>query len=516
MRDAEKSYFQGKVAWVVGASSGIGRAMAIALARAGAQVVVSARTTSALLELKAMFPDRVQVLELDVQIESARGEIVEKLLRSVTGIDLFVYSSGLSQRSLAKETDLHTVRTLMEVNFFGAVDLTTSLLKRGLNPGAQLVLLSSVTGFVGTPKRSTYAATKHALHGYFNTLRSELKGTGIGVTLLCPGYVETGIDTRSLLGNGSVQRSPDAGRPRSFTADAFATRALRVIAERKEEAYIGGTEVAAIYLQRFFPALVSKISHRFSPDPMKPSLQSYRSNVRSEKKILLVPGLNSPMEVFAPLVTELEKQGLEVLTFNFPGRGQSTGGPEEHSLENLATMVRELLAENDWSGKPFTLVGFSWGVGVALTLALKQDLGVTSLRLIAPVGLAGAFPFVDLLMRVPVLSMRLLMIDFLRGFHRKQDHAAFIESFQQQLKRPEFRKAMRSGLRHTGLDFEALYRFLDEKKIKTHVIAGQRDHKFDPKLLELFAAERTTLLENGSHMLPLEFPIEVARALTQA
>jgi short-subunit dehydrogenase len=154
----------------------------------------------------------------------------------------------------------------MEVNFFAAVHLTTLLLGGGLiRERGQLVVLSSVTGYVGTPKRSSYAASKHALQGYFNALRAELHRSGIGVTVVCPGFVDTGIDLRSLRGDGSAQAQPDTNRPHGMSAEKCAERTLKAVRARKREVYVG-KEAIAIYLQRFFPGLVHRLAHGFAPE----------------------------------------------------------------------------------------------------------------------------------------------------------------------------------------------------------------------------------------------------------
>lgn len=256
--------FRGKRIWLLGASTGIGNGMARALVKGGSHLTISARNESALKEIQSLHPEGVDIVPLDLAIEEERSKALAKL--EGQAFDIIIYNAGVSQRADAAAAKLSTVRSIMEVNFFGAVHIVTeALLRNILKPDGQVVIMSSVAGYISTPKRSTYSASKHALHGYFNSLRAEWKHKGLSVTVICPGYIETGIDTRAFREDGSPQQSKDLNRSAGMPVEDFVHKALSAVAARKAEVHIGGKEILAIYLQRLMPQIVYRIAHRFAP-----------------------------------------------------------------------------------------------------------------------------------------------------------------------------------------------------------------------------------------------------------
>lgn len=259
--------FAGQVVWITGASSGIGEATAYAFARAGARLVLSSRRLDELERVRrgCVRPDDHLVLGLDLARPESFPAAVAAVLARYDGIDVLVNNGGVSQRGLAAETAPAIERGLMEVNYFGPVALTKAVLPAMRARGAgRVVVISSVMGHVGTPGRSTYAAAKHALHGYFDSLRAELWREGIVVTIVCPGYVQTAISTYAL-GPDGVPRAPDtASAPRGIPPERCAATIVRATARGRSEVYVGGWEVAGIYLQRFVPAMLRRIVRRMT------------------------------------------------------------------------------------------------------------------------------------------------------------------------------------------------------------------------------------------------------------
>lgn len=256
----------GRVVWVTGASSGIGEALAITLVDRGARVIVSARRRDRLeaLRARAARPDAVHVLPLDVADTEAAPAAVQSAIAAFGAVDVMVHNAGISQRSRAADTGLDVDRRVMEVNYFGPVALTKALLphllsRRPEQGRAQIAVVSSVVGYVGTPERSAYAASKHALHGFFDSLRAEVHDAGVRVTLVCPGFVATDITVSALRGDGSqhgVRAEKNAG---GLTPDACARAIVRAIEQEREEVYVGGREIAGIYLRRFAPSVLSRV-----------------------------------------------------------------------------------------------------------------------------------------------------------------------------------------------------------------------------------------------------------------
>lgn len=259
--------FQDQVVWVTGASSGIGRATAKAFAAEGAHVIISARRRASLDELaEELGPARCLVVPVDVIDADARNEAVRTATQWKGHIDVLVNNAGVSQRALALDTTEEAARAIMDVNFFAPVELTRAVLpemirrKRG-----QIVVVSSVVGHVATPMRSTYAASKHAIQGYFDALRAELHETGVDVTLIAPGFIATEISESAVTADGSPLGRMEADTAGGMAPDRCAELLVDAVAKRKREAHIGGKEIYAIHLKRFFPGLTAKFVRRAVP-----------------------------------------------------------------------------------------------------------------------------------------------------------------------------------------------------------------------------------------------------------
>lgn len=260
------SRLENKVVWITGASSGIGEALAFELAKKGARLILSARRKDELERVKDNCSgprENISVLPLDVTKSGELPQITNQALELFGHIDILVNNSGISQRSFAKETLLEVDRKIMEVNYFGAVALTKNILPHFFSRKAgHFVVVTSVTGKFGTPYRSGYAASKHALHGFFDSLRAELwrdVKDSIKVTIISPGFIHTPITLAAVTGDGSPLNKMDEGQYRGKSAAWCARKIINAIEKNKEEVYIGGREVLAVYLKRFFPGLLSKI-----------------------------------------------------------------------------------------------------------------------------------------------------------------------------------------------------------------------------------------------------------------
>lgn len=260
-------YFSDKVVWLTGASSGIGEALAYELARRGAKLILSSRRKEVLEKVKGNCPAEAQpnirVLPLDLAQPATLKLSVEAALQLFGRVDILINNGGISQRSLAKETTVEVDRQLMEVDYFGTIALTKYLLPHFIqcNSG-HIVIVSSVMGKIGTPYRSGYAAAKHALHGYFDSLRAELwrESKNIYVTLVCPGWIRTNITLNALTGDGSALNKMDTTTGHGMKPSAFAQKMVHAIEKKKEEVYIGGAkEKFAVLVKRFFPRLFSRI-----------------------------------------------------------------------------------------------------------------------------------------------------------------------------------------------------------------------------------------------------------------
>jgi short-subunit dehydrogenase len=251
-----------KVVWITGASSGIGEALTYKMNQLGAKLIISSRKSEALYKVKANCkgnPLDIHVLPLDLENTESLPDIAAAAQKIYGHIDMVIHSGGVSQRSLAIETDIKVAQSIMDINFWGAVVLTQSILPGMISRNSgHIVVISSLVGKFGTRFRSAYSASKHALHGYFDSLKIETIPE-IKFTIVCPGFIKTNVTYNALKADGSRQNTMDDAQANGMTADECAAEIVKAINSGKQEVYIGGKEKYGVLLKRFFPGLFSKI-----------------------------------------------------------------------------------------------------------------------------------------------------------------------------------------------------------------------------------------------------------------
>ncbi len=252
-----------KVIWITGASSGIGEALAIEYSKQPVFLILSARRKELLQEVrqKCHNSENVKILPLDLTETDSLESKAQEAIGLFGQVDILINNGGISQRALIKDTDLSVDRRVMEVNYFGTVALTKAILPQMIERKlGHIVVVTSAVGIITTKFRSGYAASKHALHGFFDTLRIEHYQDNISVTVVCPGFIQTEITMHALMGDGSPQQKMDEVTEKGMPADVFARKMIRAVNRKKEEVYISGIkEKFAIYLKRFWPGLFSKM-----------------------------------------------------------------------------------------------------------------------------------------------------------------------------------------------------------------------------------------------------------------
>lgn len=258
--------FQDKTVWITGASSGLGEAMAKAFAEAGANLILSARNLRELERVKSECsgPGVKAIVPLDLSnISEFKDKVKEAVDCIPGGIDILINNGGVSQRDLAVNTNEETSRKLFEINFFGTVEVTKALLPHFMSrKSGHIVVISSIVGKFGSPLRSTYSASKHALHGYFDSLRFEVRPYNIDVTVICPGFIATNVSVNAMKGDGTKQNTMDEKTAAGMNPGVFARKVLKVVRKKKREAYIGKTEILAVYLKRYLPAVFFQVISR--------------------------------------------------------------------------------------------------------------------------------------------------------------------------------------------------------------------------------------------------------------
>lgn len=254
-------FFCDKTVWITGASSGIGEALAVLLAGKGARLVLSGRDQIALHRVAdrcstSNKSTKILIKAFDVSEHTFFPNIVENVLKWAGSIDILINNAGVGQRSAAISCNPEVVRRIMNVNFFGTVFLTQTLLPSMISNGTgRIVVVSSVLGKSYLPGRSAYSASKHALQGYFNTLRSELFGSGVGITIVYPGWIATRISQNALTSNGTAYHQATGAASNKMSAEVCAQHIINAIASQKNEAMMGGIETWGGLARSIFPRI---------------------------------------------------------------------------------------------------------------------------------------------------------------------------------------------------------------------------------------------------------------------
>jgi len=259
--------FQGKNILITGASSGIGAAIARRFSLLGGRLYLAARNMAKLeavkVECLAAGALSAEAFSVDFSSEESIDAFVAEVRSRGLLFDVIVLNAGISQRSLALETDIAVDRKIMETDFFGPVYLTRSLADqlKGERP-VNIAVTSSISGLFGFPLRSGYCAAKHALFGYFEAL--ELENRNISVTFLIPGRINTEISRSAVLSDGSTYSRMDAGQANGMDVNKCAKIAVRAIARRRHRKLIGGVELVMVYIKKYCPALFFKLAGKVS------------------------------------------------------------------------------------------------------------------------------------------------------------------------------------------------------------------------------------------------------------
>jgi len=250
--------FNNKVIWITGASSGIGEAMAKELARQGALLVLSARRVNRLERVQRHCERSEEhfILPMDVCRPETHAAALDAIIEKFGKLDIVVVNAGIGQRGTVLESGFEIDRKIMEINYFGSTTMVhTTLPYFEAQKSGHYVVISSIMGKIATPRRAMYSASKHALHGFFEALRAEVRSSNIDVTMLCAGYVRTEISRHALEASGKEHGEMDAQHVNAMLPRVFATKAVKAVQRKKAVSFIGGAERFAPWIERFSPSL---------------------------------------------------------------------------------------------------------------------------------------------------------------------------------------------------------------------------------------------------------------------
>lgn len=262
----KEKIFSDKVAWITGASSGIGEALVHSFAERGATVIASSNDATGLERVKRECGSRsemVNCVPFDLGDTGQIGEVVEKQIAAFGKIDYLLNIGGISQRARIDETPLWLDRKIFEINYFGTIALSKAVLPYMVRQKSGYILAtSSISGRFGFPLRSAYSASKQALHGFIETLYLENKKFNIKASVIIPGRVKTSISLNALDGDGKAHGKLDEGQAKGLDPERAAEIIIKGILRNKREILVGKSEMIMLHIRRYFPWLFFRIADK--------------------------------------------------------------------------------------------------------------------------------------------------------------------------------------------------------------------------------------------------------------
>ena len=280
-----RKYFEGKVAIVTGASSGIGLATATLLAKYQAKVVLAARSEDKLDEVRKDLSQYTEVISVktDVSVESDCRNLIQETVKKFGRIDILINNAGISMRAMFKDLDLNVIRRLMDVNFWGTVYCTKYALPYLLESKGSIVGVISTAGYKGLPGRTGYSASKFAINGFLDTLRSEHLYDGLHVMIYAPGFTASNIRKTALMADGSQQGETPREEGKMMTSERVAEIMLNHIRKRSRRATLTFTSKLLLMLTRLFPIMTDHMEYWYmAREPDSPFKR--RSEILKERK----------------------------------------------------------------------------------------------------------------------------------------------------------------------------------------------------------------------------------------
>lgn len=257
-------FYRDKVVIVTGGTDGIGRAFVATLLNFGAKVATCGRNHDKLYSLQAAHPSLpLHTLVADVTKEADCKKLVESTVKYFGKIDILINNAGISMRALFKDLDIEVIRKVMEVNFFGAVYCTKYVLPHIIEAKGTIVGISSVAGYRGLPGRTGYSASKYALQGFLESLKTELIDDGVHVMWVSPGFTASSIRENALNDKGQQQDENPMDEGKMMTAEEAVNRLLVAIKNKKRSVVLTFTGKETVFLNRFFPKLADRLVHKF-------------------------------------------------------------------------------------------------------------------------------------------------------------------------------------------------------------------------------------------------------------
>jgi short-subunit dehydrogenase len=255
-----------KVAIITGASSGIGKSLAIEFAKRGCNLVLAARQYVTLCEitqgLEQQYNIKAVAVQCDVSIEEDCDHLVKQALTTFGKIDILINNAGISMRALFKDADLSVLKAVMDVNFWGTVYCTKYALPEILKTKGSVVGVSSIAGYKGLPGRTGYSASKFAMNGFLDALRVENLRTGVHVMTASPGFTASNIRNTALAADGTQQGESTLEEDKMMTSDEVAKIIADGVENRERTLIMTGQGKLTVFLNKFLPGLLDKLVYK--------------------------------------------------------------------------------------------------------------------------------------------------------------------------------------------------------------------------------------------------------------
>jgi short-subunit dehydrogenase len=254
-----------KVVIVTGGTSGIGKALAFQFGRNGSKIVVTGRKEGPLEETKSELESAgIQSLAIrsDVTVEEDVKIMVKKTINHFDTIDILINNAGISMRAIFEDVDLDVIHKVMEINFFGAVNATKYALPYIIKSKGSVIGISSIAGYRGLPGRVGYSASKFALQGFLEVLRTEMIYKGVHVLTACPGFTSSNIRKTALSSDGTVQGESPREEDNMMSAEECAARIYKATKKRKKILTLTAQGKMTVLLNKLFPGFMDKIVYK--------------------------------------------------------------------------------------------------------------------------------------------------------------------------------------------------------------------------------------------------------------
>ncbi len=257
-------YFKNKVVVVTGGTEGIGKALVDELISLGAKVATCGRNHDKIYRLQAEHPSaHLHTMVTDVSSENDCRRFMETTIKVFGGIDILINNAGVSMRALLKEANTEVIHKVMDINFYGMVYCTKYALDSIIERKGTIVGVSSIAGYRGLPGRSGYSASKFAMQGWLEAIKTELMGDGVHVMWVCPGFTTSNIRNAALDKDGSSHGSTPMDEGKMMTAEECSRHILKAVRKKKRTLVLTFTGKRTVFMQKFFPKLADKFTYKF-------------------------------------------------------------------------------------------------------------------------------------------------------------------------------------------------------------------------------------------------------------